>query len=168
MLDGFYITLHPQTQHRVTYSQDGSTNLVVEPTLALYCPIEGEDYVVEEAEGTREEGRSGFCGASWLPAQLDALVQVRLSSSACNITDDMRLTWPQAYSNFPTSRFVPGFFCAPVIVAFEVSWIGHGEGRWVFLTQTGSPLPIYRSPHGPRSPQIEQRVGVPQSRLKSF
>ncbi|KIJ44017.1 hypothetical protein M422DRAFT_169052, partial [Sphaerobolus stellatus SS14] len=40
------ITLHPQTQHRATYStQDGSP---VEPTLGLYCPIEGGEYVIDE------------------------------------------------------------------------------------------------------------------------
>jgi len=40
------ITLHPQTQHRATYaSPNGSP---VEPTLALYCPIEGGDYVIDE------------------------------------------------------------------------------------------------------------------------
>ena len=47
-LDKSHITLYPQTQHGATYSQDGSTNPIVEPTLALYCPIEGGDYVVDE------------------------------------------------------------------------------------------------------------------------
>ena len=45
-LNNLLITLHPQTQHRATYStQNGSP---VEPTLALYCPIEGGEYVVDE------------------------------------------------------------------------------------------------------------------------
>lgn len=45
-LDNLLITLHPQTQHKATYSnQNGSP---VEPTLALYCPIEGGDYVIDE------------------------------------------------------------------------------------------------------------------------
>ena len=49
VLDNLHITLHPQTQHRATYTpQDGSANSTVEPTLALYCPIEGGDYVVDE------------------------------------------------------------------------------------------------------------------------
>ena len=48
VLDKFHITLHPQTQNRATYSQDGSTSPMVEPTLALYCPIEGGDYVLDE------------------------------------------------------------------------------------------------------------------------
>ena len=49
ILDNFHVTLHPQTQHRATYTpQDGSTSSTTEPTLALYCPIEGGDYVVDE------------------------------------------------------------------------------------------------------------------------
>ncbi|KAF8509276.1 hypothetical protein JB92DRAFT_2730503 [Gautieria morchelliformis] len=45
-LNNLLITLHPQTQHRATYStQNGSP---VEPTLALYCPIEGGEYVLDE------------------------------------------------------------------------------------------------------------------------
>lgn len=49
VLDKFHVTLHPQTQHRATYTpQDGSAASTVEPTLALYCPIEGGDYVVDE------------------------------------------------------------------------------------------------------------------------
>ena len=49
VLDNLHIALHPQTQHRATYTpQDGSTNSTLEPTLALYCPIEGGDYVVDE------------------------------------------------------------------------------------------------------------------------
>jgi len=49
VLDNLHITLHPQTQHRATYTpQDGSTSSILEPTLALYCPVEGGDYVVDE------------------------------------------------------------------------------------------------------------------------
>lgn len=49
VLDSLHVTLHPQTQHRATYTpQDGSASSTVEPTLALYCPIEGGDYVVDE------------------------------------------------------------------------------------------------------------------------
>lgn len=44
-LNNLFITLHPQTQHRATYTQNGSP---VEPTLALYCPIEGGEYIVDE------------------------------------------------------------------------------------------------------------------------
>ncbi|KAJ7632559.1 hypothetical protein FB45DRAFT_912768 [Roridomyces roridus] len=40
------ITLHPQTQHRATYPP--SIGPLLEPTLALYCPIEGGDYVIDE------------------------------------------------------------------------------------------------------------------------
>lgn len=39
------LALHPQTQHRATYSS--STGLSVEPTLGFYCPIEGGDYVID-------------------------------------------------------------------------------------------------------------------------
>ena len=45
-LTNLVITLHPQTQHRAAYSSQG--NGLTEPTLALYCPIEGGDYVVDE------------------------------------------------------------------------------------------------------------------------
>ena len=49
VLDKLHITLHPQTQHRATYiPQDGSASSTVEPTLALYCPIEGGSYVIDE------------------------------------------------------------------------------------------------------------------------
>jgi hypothetical protein len=41
-LTNLHITLHPKTQHRATYSSP--TGLPLEPTLALYCPIEGGDY----------------------------------------------------------------------------------------------------------------------------
>ncbi|KAF9053560.1 AAA-domain-containing protein [Hymenopellis radicata] len=44
-LNNLLITLHPQTQNRAVYaSPDGPA---VEPTLALYCPIEGGDYVID-------------------------------------------------------------------------------------------------------------------------
>ena len=44
-LNKLQITLHPQTQHRATYSTPlGSP---VEPTLGLYCPIEGGEYVID-------------------------------------------------------------------------------------------------------------------------
>ena len=49
VLDNFHVTLHPKTQHRATYTpQDGSASSTIEPTLALYCPIEGGDYVIDE------------------------------------------------------------------------------------------------------------------------
>ena len=49
-LHGLHIALHPQTQHRGTYGggASGSGASPVEPTLALYCPIEGGDYVLDE------------------------------------------------------------------------------------------------------------------------
>lgn len=39
------LALHPQTQHRATYPS--SAGSAVEPTLGLYCPLEGGDYVVD-------------------------------------------------------------------------------------------------------------------------
>lgn len=48
-LDNLHVAFHPKTQHRATYApQDASAGSVVEPTLALYCPIEGGDYVIDE------------------------------------------------------------------------------------------------------------------------
>ncbi|KAJ1309793.1 hypothetical protein OPQ81_006558 [Rhizoctonia solani] len=40
------VTLQPQTQYRAAYSSGGLP--LVEPTLALYCPIEGGDYVIDD------------------------------------------------------------------------------------------------------------------------
>ncbi|KAJ8489721.1 hypothetical protein ONZ51_g2781 [Trametes cubensis] len=45
VLHNLHIVLHPQTQHRAAYASGGSS--LVEPTLALYCPIEGGDYVLD-------------------------------------------------------------------------------------------------------------------------
>ncbi|KAF7305108.1 AAA domain-containing protein [Mycena kentingensis (nom. inval.)] len=44
-LHNLHITLHPQTQHRATFASP--LGPLVEPTLALYCPIEGGDYVID-------------------------------------------------------------------------------------------------------------------------
>lgn len=45
VLTNLLITLHPQTQHRSVYPSPTGT---IEPTLALYCPIEGGDYIIDE------------------------------------------------------------------------------------------------------------------------
>lgn len=45
-LNDLLVTLHPQTQHRAIYSSNVATS--VEPTLALYCPIEGGEYIIDE------------------------------------------------------------------------------------------------------------------------
>lgn len=45
-LHNLHIALHPQTQHRATYSS--VRGFLVEPTLSLYCPIEGGDYILDE------------------------------------------------------------------------------------------------------------------------
>jgi hypothetical protein len=45
-LTNMRVAFHPQTQHKATYATaDGPPN---EPTLALYCPVEGGDYIVDE------------------------------------------------------------------------------------------------------------------------
>ncbi|TRM57547.1 hypothetical protein BD626DRAFT_464684 [Schizophyllum amplum] len=44
-LDHLHATFHPQTQHNAAYNN--SPTLKSEPTLALYCPIEGGDYVLD-------------------------------------------------------------------------------------------------------------------------
>lgn len=47
VLADLHVSLHPQTQHRAAYASP-SSGAVSEPTLALYCPFEGGDYVVDE------------------------------------------------------------------------------------------------------------------------
>lgn len=44
-LSNLQVTFHPQTQHRATYSSP--LGPPVEPTLGLYCPIEGGEYVID-------------------------------------------------------------------------------------------------------------------------
>ncbi|EJU05449.1 AAA-domain-containing protein [Dacryopinax primogenitus] len=46
-LTSLLLCLHPQTQHRSLFPGPGG-QAQVEPTLALYCPIEGGDYVLDE------------------------------------------------------------------------------------------------------------------------
>ncbi|KIM49201.1 hypothetical protein M413DRAFT_438366 [Hebeloma cylindrosporum] len=45
-LDNLLITLHPQNQHRSLHATGGAKR-PIEPTLGLYCPMEGGDYVVD-------------------------------------------------------------------------------------------------------------------------
>ena len=45
--ESLLLTLHPQTQHRAAYVANNGHGRLIEPTLALYCPIEGGDYVVD-------------------------------------------------------------------------------------------------------------------------
>lgn len=44
-LHNLHVALHPHTQHQATYPSQTSSR--VEPTLALYCPIEGGDYILD-------------------------------------------------------------------------------------------------------------------------
>jgi hypothetical protein len=46
VLNNVHVSLHPQAQHRAAYST--ASGPPVEPTLALCCPIEGGDYVVDD------------------------------------------------------------------------------------------------------------------------
>ncbi|KAH8106988.1 AAA-domain-containing protein [Cristinia sonorae] len=47
ILTNLHISLHPLAQHKATYiSKSGP---LIEPTLALYCPIEGGDYIIDAA-----------------------------------------------------------------------------------------------------------------------
>ncbi|KAF8321679.1 AAA-domain-containing protein [Clavulina sp. PMI_390] len=43
--EALLLALHPQTQHRATYSSNNG--LSAEPTLGFYCPIEGGDYIID-------------------------------------------------------------------------------------------------------------------------
>ncbi|KAJ7046720.1 hypothetical protein C8F04DRAFT_207153 [Mycena alexandri] len=44
-LHNLHITLHPQTQHRAAFASP--LGPMLEPTLALYCPIEGGEYIID-------------------------------------------------------------------------------------------------------------------------
>ncbi|KAH9966733.1 hypothetical protein BC827DRAFT_1264662 [Russula dissimulans] len=46
VLNNVHVSLHPQTQYKATYSTPSGPP--VEPTLALYCPIEGGNYVIDD------------------------------------------------------------------------------------------------------------------------
>ena len=47
VLNNVHISLHPQTQHKAAFST--SSGPPVEPTVALYCPIEGGNYIIDDA-----------------------------------------------------------------------------------------------------------------------
>ena len=46
VLNNVFLSLHPQAQHKATYST--SNGPPIEPSLALYCPIEGGNYVIDD------------------------------------------------------------------------------------------------------------------------
>ena len=46
-LDSLLITLHPKNQHKSVYPSESSGQLV-EPTLGIYCPLEGGHSVVDD------------------------------------------------------------------------------------------------------------------------
>jgi hypothetical protein len=121
VLDNLHVTFHPQTQHRATYTpQDGSASSTVEPTLALYCPIEGGDYVVDETvkELARRVGAdvvvldcvqlaAGSAGqyGSGTPSFVDVCFLI----SGRWDTDYMHFVQPQMYFNYPTIPFISKF-----------------------------------------------------------
>ncbi|KAI0256767.1 hypothetical protein BJV78DRAFT_1272850 [Lactifluus subvellereus] len=46
VLNNVFLSLHPQAQHKATYSTPSGPP--TEPSLALYCPIEGGNYVIDD------------------------------------------------------------------------------------------------------------------------
>ena len=80
---------------------------------------------------------------SWLPAQLDGLVRVRLLSLVCTFTDYMLLTQPQVQYSCQTilflSEFLPHFHRHRLLR-------GHLDRphrkTTISFTRTNSPLPI--------------------------
>lgn len=71
-LTNLHIAFHPQSQYRGTFSTNSSP--LVEPTLALYCPIEGGDYIIDET--VRELGRQ-------TGAEVVVLDAVQLAAGEC-------------------------------------------------------------------------------------
>lgn len=49
VLNNLHISLHPQTQHRATYASP--LGQPIEPTIALYCPVEGGDSIIDATVG---------------------------------------------------------------------------------------------------------------------
>lgn len=72
ILHNFYITLHPQTQHRAAYASPSGSP--VEPTFALYCPIEGGEYILDAS--VRELARQ-------VGAEVVVLDSVQLAAGEC-------------------------------------------------------------------------------------
>jgi hypothetical protein len=46
VLNNVQISLNPQTQHQAAFPN--SSGPPVEPTVALYCPIEGGNYIIDD------------------------------------------------------------------------------------------------------------------------
>ena len=46
VLNNVHISLHPQTQHKAAFPTPSSPH--IEPTVALYCPIEGGNYIIDD------------------------------------------------------------------------------------------------------------------------
>ncbi|CCM02352.1 uncharacterized protein FIBRA_04447 [Fibroporia radiculosa] len=72
ILHNLHITLHPQTQHKAAYAS--ASGSLIEPTFAMYCPIEGGDIYVDETvrELARQTG-----------AEVVVLDAAQLAAGAC-------------------------------------------------------------------------------------
>ncbi len=46
VLNNVHISLHPQTQHKAAFPTPSGPP--IEPTVALYCPIEGGNYIIDD------------------------------------------------------------------------------------------------------------------------
>jgi hypothetical protein len=103
ILDNLHVTLHPQTQHKATYSVSGPR---IEPTFALYCPIEGGDYIIDEtvrelARRTGSDvvvldavqlaaGESGVFGKGDAESENVILLQLLINHTSCGVPTTTR------------------------------------------------------------------------------
>lgn len=72
VLNNVHISLHPQAQHKTAYTTPSGPP--VEPTLALYCPIEGGNYVIDDT--VRELAR-------WTGSDVVVLDAVHMAAGEC-------------------------------------------------------------------------------------
>ncbi|KAI0028115.1 hypothetical protein K488DRAFT_59514 [Vararia minispora EC-137] len=94
-LNNLYISLQPRTQARATYSTNAEP--AVEPTLALYCPIEGGDYIVDDT--VRELARRSGSDVVVLDAAHMAAGEWGMFGQA-----GQYLNFPKNPLHFPSSR----------------------------------------------------------------
>ena len=131
-LTDLLITLHPQTQHRSAYassslssSSSSGVSGTVEPTLGLYCPFEGGDYIVDEtvrelARRTDSDvivldavhlaaGKAGCFGKGSLffshSLKRILLIHIMPYSCVCSAATSKPLTFPCAISTATTDSF---------------------------------------------------------------
>lgn len=114
-LTNLHITFHPQTQNRAAWPSNSSP--LVEPTLALYCPIEGGDYIIDET--VRELGRQ-------TGAEVVVLDAVQLAAGECGqFGKGTCMILPQFTSNLNVlhvrSRIGPAAHRKPTSLSFITS-----------------------------------------------